>query len=187
MFRKKILIPLAANGWNLNGVHYALALAERIGARIYILQQHTATQPQNSRLSWFETALKELISGARQAGLEVSHHITGNGLAAEIVAMERLEGIDVLVLNADDEICRHLLRQIKPLVASQIIEVRGKNHISYLGKEENRDGHHHDFESVSGRRATAGARVGPQDQLASAQPGTASGRGPQGGDQGGSS
>ena len=53
-------------------------------------------------------------------------------LAAEIVALVRLEGIDVLILNADDEICQSLLLQIKPLVASQIIEVRGKNHISYL-------------------------------------------------------
>ena len=132
MFRKKILIPLAAAGWNLNGVHYALALAERIEARIYILQQRTAAQPQNPRPSWLEAALKELIGGARQAGLEVSHHITDNGLAAEIVALVRLEGIDVLILNADDEICQSLLLQIKPLVASQIIEVRGKNHISYL-------------------------------------------------------
>ena len=131
MFRKKILVPLAASGWNLNGVHHALALAERIGARVFILEQRAAPQPLNPRTTALEAALRELISGARQAGLEVSHHITDNGLAAGIVSMVRLEDIDVVVFGTDDETCRNLSLRIKPLVASQIIEVRGKKPHQY--------------------------------------------------------
>ena len=132
MSQKKILVPLVPPGWDLKGLHYALALAARLRARVYILQQRSSSMPENPRGPWLEQALTDLINSARQAGLEVSQHFTDNGLKAEIVALIQLEGIDVLVFGADDEVCERLSLQIKPLVPSQIIEVREKDHISYL-------------------------------------------------------
>ena len=48
-------------------------------------------------------------------------------LEEEIVSMAREEGIDLLVFDADDEIGRRLLAKVKPLVASQIIQVKEKS------------------------------------------------------------
>jgi len=68
--------------------------------------------------------------------LTVSHHITHRHLEEEIVGLVREEGIDVLVFGDDDMAGERLLLQIKPLIPSQIIQVKGKNHISYLKEED---------------------------------------------------
>ena len=135
MMQKKILVPVGSSGKDLNSVHYALALAERLRAQVYILQHDAVDASPNSIATWLDEALLDLINSARQAGLTVSHHIAHRELKEEIVGLVKDESIDVLVFGADNGVCEHLMLQIKDLVSSQIIQVREKDHISYLQEE----------------------------------------------------
>ena len=135
MLQKKILVPVGSSGKDLNSVHYALALAERLRAQVYILQHDAVDASPNSIATWLDEALLDLINSARQAGLTVSHHIAHRELKEEIVGLVKDESIDVLVFGADNGACEHLMLQIKDLVSSQIIHVREKDHISYLSEE----------------------------------------------------
>ena len=130
--QKKILVPLGSCGKDLKGVHYALSLAERLQARVYILQQDPDAGADDAFAVWRDDALADLINSARQAGLTVSHHIVHREFREEIVGLTKEEGIDLLVFGADDGACERLLVQVKPLVSSQIIQVKEKNHINYL-------------------------------------------------------
>jgi len=132
MMQKKILVPVGSSGKDLNSVHYAMALAERLRAQVYILQHDAVDASPNSIATWLDEALLDLINSARQAGLTVSHHIAHRELKEEIVGMVKDESIDVLVFGADNGVCEHLMLQIKDLVPSQIIQVREKDHINYL-------------------------------------------------------
>jgi nucleotide-binding universal stress UspA family protein len=127
MLQKKILVPLGASEKSLKSVHHALALAKRLGAQVYILQQAASTDSTDPLAVYLEEALLDLINSARQAGLTLSHYIANRDLKEEIVGMARDEGIDLLVFEADDEIGRRLLLQVKPRVTGQIIQVREKN------------------------------------------------------------
>ncbi len=138
MLPKKILVPLASAGKDLKSLHYALALAERIEAQVYILQQDNHVGPENPLTVYMGEALTDLINSARQAGLNVSHHIAHKALKEEIIGLARSEGIDLLVFGVEDEFNKRLLLQIKPMISSQIIQVKGKNHISYIGGEGSR-------------------------------------------------
>jgi hypothetical protein len=132
MSPKKILVPLLHSAKDLKSVHYALSLAERLYAHVYILQQDIALDSDNQHSIRMREALLDLINSARQAGLVVSHHITLGNLEGEIVGLVRDEGIDVVVFGDGDAAGERLVLQIKPLVTSQIIQVTGKDHISYL-------------------------------------------------------
>lgn len=132
MFQKKILVPLGRSGRDLKSVHYALSLAERLQSQIYILQQAPIASIDNQFSNWLEEALLDLINSARQAGLTVSHHITHRELKDEIVDLVIAEDIDLLVFSLDDALSERLLLQVKPLIPTQIIQVKEKNHISYL-------------------------------------------------------
>ena len=83
-----------------------------------------------------DEALMDLINSARQAGLVVSHHISRRLLEEELVGLVRKEGIDVLVFSDDDGDGNRLVSQIKPLIPSQIIQVKGKDRVSYLKQED---------------------------------------------------
>ncbi len=129
MLQKKILVPLGLSGKDLKSVHYALALAERIKAQVYILQQDNGVDPENPLTLYMGEALSDLINSARQAGLNVSHHIAHKELKEEIIGLVRTEGIDLLVFGDEDGVNKRLLLQVKPLVSSQIIQVKEKDHI----------------------------------------------------------
>ena len=126
MVQKKILVPLGMTGTDLKSVHYALALAERIEAQVFILQSDDGTGADSSLTLYLGEALVDLINSARQAGLNVSHHIAHKALKEEIVGLVKDEHIDLLVFGAEDKVDKRLLLQIKPLVSSQIIQVKGK-------------------------------------------------------------
>jgi nucleotide-binding universal stress UspA family protein len=130
MLKKKILVPLGMTGTDLNSVHYALALAERIKAQVYILQSDDATGADSSLTLYMGEALSDLINSARQAGLNVSHHIAHKALKEEIVGLVKDEHIDLLVFGVEEKLDKHLLHQVKPLVSSQIIQVKGKKRIN---------------------------------------------------------
>ena len=132
MLKKKILVPLAMAGTDLKSVHYALALAERIKAQVYILQSDdidSAAGTDQSLTLYMGEALSDLINSARQAGLTVSHHIAHKALKEEIVGLVNDEHIDLLVFGEEESLNKRLLLQVKPLVSSQIIQVRGKKHL----------------------------------------------------------
>ncbi len=133
--KKKILVPLMPSVKGLKGVHYAMALAERLCAHVFILQLIAGPAPDAISI-WMDEALLELINSARQAGLGVSHHVTRRLFEEEIVELVRNEGIDVLVFGDDDGAGERLLSQIKPLIPSQIIQVKEKDHINHLKQEE---------------------------------------------------
>lgn len=133
MFRKKILVPLGLIGRDLKSVHYALSLAERVQSHVYILRQVPLSTAKTQFSDWLDEALSDLVNSARQAGLTVSHHITHREISEEIIDLVREEGIDLLIFGTDDEfISDRLLHQIKPFIPTQIIQVKEKNHISYL-------------------------------------------------------
>ena len=132
MSQKKILVPFGPSAKDLKSVHYALALAERLKAQVYILQNAPAPGLGNSRSVWAKEALLDLINSARLAGLTVSHLIANGGLEEEIIGLVKEEGIDVIVCGADDGICERCFLQIKPLFTGQIIQVKEKNHVNYL-------------------------------------------------------
>ena len=132
MLQKKILVPVGSSGKDLSSVHYALALAERLRAQVYILRHDAVDASPNSIATWLDEALLDLINSARQAGLTVSHHIAHRELKEEIVGLVKEQSIDVLVFGGDNGACELLMLQIKDLVPSQIIQVREKDHISYL-------------------------------------------------------
>ena len=132
MFQRKILVPLGLVGKDLKSVHYALSLAERLKSQVYILQQASRSSFENQFAAWFGETLLDLINSARQSGLSVSHHITHRELKEEIVDLVMEEGIDLLIFGTDDGLSEHLLLQVKPLIPTQIIQVKEKNHINYL-------------------------------------------------------
>jgi hypothetical protein len=135
MQQKKILVPIRACGGDLKSVHYALALAERVQAQIYILQESAALCSENPLSTWVGEALCDLINSARLAGLLVSHYIAHKELKEEIIGLVKDEGIDLLVFSKDDDMSDRLLMQIKALVPSQIIRVSEKNCVDYIKGE----------------------------------------------------
>ncbi|MDQ1334494.1 MAG: Universal stress protein [Thermodesulfobacteriota bacterium] len=150
MLQKKILVPLRASEKSLKSVHHALALGKRLGAHVYILQQAASTEPADPFGSTLEETMRDLINSAREAGLTLSHHVATRDFKEEIVDMAREEGIDLLVFEADDEIGRRLLGQVKPLVASQIIQVKEKSDGDGLIGEAPQEGYGIEIGHVSG-------------------------------------
>lgn len=132
MVRQKILVPVWSSDTDLNCVYYALALASRIRAQVYILRHDAEGLSAGSTATWFEKALLDLINSARQAGLTVSDLITHRELIKEVVDLVRAESMDVLVFGAGNGACKRLIHQIKDTFAGQIIQVKEKDHISYL-------------------------------------------------------
>ncbi|MEJ2025090.1 MAG: universal stress protein [Deltaproteobacteria bacterium] len=148
--QKRILVPVGASEKSLRSVHHALALAKRLDAQVYILQQavRKSAAPFGSTL---EDALIDLINSARQDGLTLSHYIATRDLKEEIISVAKEEGVDLLVMEADDEMGRRLVRQIEPLVAGQIIQVRGKDGGDHGYDEPPRDGGGLDMAQVEPR------------------------------------
>ena len=128
---KRILVPLGWAAKDLKSVHYALALAERLDAQVYVLQQASVKGYENQRSLWLDDALSELINTARQAGLNIEHYIASSEMKGEIIGMISAEDIDVLVFGEEDGICESLPLQLKPLFHKQIIHVKEKNHVNY--------------------------------------------------------
>ena len=128
----RILVPLAGNIRTLKSVHYALSLAGRLKAHVFILQQETAgkepTSPSNAVMnSSIDDTLNELISIARQAGLAVTHYRIWNKINEEIVAWVTANKVDVLVFDDETALTERVLMDIKQLGVGQIIHVTDKH------------------------------------------------------------
>lgn len=161
MYQRKILVPIGPTANNLKSVYYALALAERLGAQIYILQQAPALKTENQQTIWFHETLQDLINNARRNEISLSHYMVNTNFEDEIVDLVKSEHIDVLVFNADQAVSEEVLLKVKPLVQSQIIQVREKDDIQFIKKEGDRPyGSRHDLQSVSGRPGSTGTDPG---------------------------
>jgi len=160
MHRKKILIPIGAKANNLKSVHYALALADRLDAQIYILQQTPTVISENQQTLWFSETLQDLINNARQNNIVLSHYMVATNFKDEIVDLVKTEHIEVLVFSADADVSEKLLLQVKPLVPSQIIQVREKDDIQCIKEGENAYDTCHDIQFVPGRAGGTGPGLG---------------------------
>jgi hypothetical protein len=124
MHRKKILVPLGQHARNLKSVHYALSLAGRIQAQIIIIRQRKSGEETNGNVNLLDKSLEELIDNARQHGVALSLYRIDENLIDEVITLANTEHIGLLVFNSDDELSEPTMAQIKPLISSQIIQVR---------------------------------------------------------------
>ena len=136
MSEKRILVPLEASEMSLKSLHYAMALAERMQAHVYVLRQHIGKKRPASRASWLDASLSNLIDSARRAGLNISHHVGTGEWKEDIVGLVAAEGIDLVVFGGEDNAWQRLLIQLKPLIPPDIIHVKPKHHNSYSEEED---------------------------------------------------
>ncbi len=122
---KNILVPLGPHNMGFRAVHHALALAKRIPARVFILQWGPSEGGEDQRASE-EDVLGDLITAARQAGLNISHHKARGPFERELLAFVHEEGIHVLVLEEGEEQWHRLLQQTRAALPTQVILVKQK-------------------------------------------------------------
>ena len=132
MHQQRILVLVGVSAKDLKGVHYTLALAERITTKVFIVQQSKGDGELEPHSVWLEEALHDLISSARLAGLDVTHLVTTGDTAGKIISLVKSEGITLLVLGVDDGDYENFILQMKPHLPCQIVQVKEKDHISYL-------------------------------------------------------
>lgn len=135
MVPKRILVPLAANTAHLKGLHYALSLADRIEAHVYVLQQDAGTGIGQPRSLWLQEALLDLINTARQAGVPISHYVSRGEMKDELIHLIQDQGIDLLVFAGEEVDSEEIIHHLKPLIQPQIIQVKEKDTINYLQED----------------------------------------------------
>ena len=126
MTRKKILVPLDLENKDLKALYHALALAERIQAKVFILLSRQLGNPHQID-SWVEEVLMDVIHGACEEGLQVSYHIAEDGFEDEVISLVESEHIDLIVVSAEKGSIKDILQRIIPQMSAQIIQVRGKD------------------------------------------------------------
>jgi hypothetical protein len=127
----RVLVPLGPENKDLKALYHALALAERIRAKIFILLFKHCGERQKTH-AWVEEAVLDVVNSACQEGLSVSYHIAEDAFEEEIIALVESEHIDLIVFSADGGPMEEALRRIMPRVSSRIIRVQEKNHVNYL-------------------------------------------------------
>jgi nucleotide-binding universal stress UspA family protein len=138
MTQKKILVPFGPDGGDLKSVHHALALAERLQAKVVILQWGSVSGGGTTQSSWVAEALAEVIAGARLAGLSLSHLTVAGPPADEIADVIADEGVDLVVLSADQDRLESALLHRQPRLAGTIIRVKEKEAMDLSVKEGGR-------------------------------------------------
>ena len=131
MTQKKILVPIDPGKKNFKALYHALALAERIQAKVFILLARQLGNPHQLD-SWVEEVLMDIIHGACEEGLQVSYHIAEDGFEEEIISLVESEHIDLIVVSADKGHMNGILQRIIPQMSTQIIQVRGKDNTTDL-------------------------------------------------------
>ncbi len=126
MTPKKILVPCGPGNGDLKSVHHALALAERLQAHVLIVQWREPQDDRDPQSDWLDESLTDVIANARLAGLNLSHlRVTGSP-HDEIVNVVEEEGVDLLVLSADQWQLESALIQRHPRLLGSIIRVKEK-------------------------------------------------------------
>ena len=125
MTQKNILVPIDPENKDLKALYHALALAERIQAKVFILLSRQIGNPHPTD-SWVEEVLMDVIHGACEEGLQVSYHIAEDSLEDEVNNLVESEHIDLIVVSAEKGPVKEILQRIIPQMSTQIIQVRGK-------------------------------------------------------------
>jgi nucleotide-binding universal stress UspA family protein len=124
---KNILVPLNISSNDLNGVYHALALAERMHAKVIILTIDLNEKNADSEVEgWVQEALRDLVQSASQQKLPVSCHIAQDGFEKEITGLVVEENIDLLVFGAGDKLMADALQELRPKISAQLIKVKEK-------------------------------------------------------------
>ena len=131
MTQKKILVPIDPESKNLKALYHALALAERIQAKVFILLARPSGN-SNQMDGWVEDVLMDVIHGACEEGLQVSYHIAENGFEDEVIGLVESEHIDLIVVSAEKGPIKDILQRIIPRMSAQIIQVKGKDNTADL-------------------------------------------------------
>ena len=129
--RKKILVPIDPESKNLKALYHALALAERIQAKVFILLSRPPGNP-NQIDGWVEEVLMDVVHGACEEGLQVSYHIAADGFEDEVISLVESEHIDLIVVSAEKGPIKDILQRIIPRMSAQIIQVKGKDNTADL-------------------------------------------------------
>jgi nucleotide-binding universal stress UspA family protein len=125
--QRNILVPFNISCNDLNGVYHALALAERMQAKVFILTIDLNERHADSHIeSWTQEALRDLVQSASQQGLPVTCHIAQNGFEREIIGLIAEEHIDLLVFGAGDKLMATAMHGLKPKIGAQLIKVQEK-------------------------------------------------------------
>ena len=131
MTRKKILVPIDLENKDLKALYHALALAERIQAKVFILLSRQLGNPHQID-SWVEEVLMDVIHGACEEGLQVSYHIAEDGFEDEVISMVESEHIDLIVVSAEKGPVKDILQRIMPQMSTQIIQVKGNDNMPFF-------------------------------------------------------
>ena len=125
--QRNILVPFNISCNDLNGVYHALALAERMQAKVIILAIDLNEKRADSHIeSWAQEALHDLVQSACQLGLPVSSHIAQDGFENEINRLIAEENIDLLVFGAGDRLIADAMQGLRQKIGAQIIKVKEK-------------------------------------------------------------
>jgi hypothetical protein len=108
-------------------VYHALALAERMRAKVIILAIDLNEKRADSHIEgWVQEALRDLVQSACQQRLPVSYHIAQDGFEKEITGLIAEENIDLLVFGAGDKLMADAMQGLRPKIGAQLISVREK-------------------------------------------------------------
>ncbi|MEJ2168340.1 MAG: universal stress protein [Desulfobacterales bacterium] len=125
MTQKNILVPIDPESKDLKALYHALALAERIQAKVFILLTRQLGDHHQID-SWVEEVLMDVIHGACEEGLQVSYHIAEDEFEEEVLSLVDSEHIDLIVVSAENGPVKDILQRLIPQTSTQIIQVRGK-------------------------------------------------------------
>jgi 2-hydroxy-3-keto-5-methylthiopentenyl-1-phosphate phosphatase len=131
VIRKRILVPIDPENKDLKALYHALSLAERIGAKVFILLSRQLGNTHQID-SWVENILMDVIHGACEEGLQVSYHIAEDGFEEEVISMVESEHIDLIVVSAEKGPIKNILQRIIPQMSTQIVQVKGNDNMQFF-------------------------------------------------------
>ena len=130
--KNRILVPLGANLKDLDVVHHALALAERIDARLYFLKYSPPEEQRDKSSLWLEEAMLDLVVVGHEEGLDLNYLIVRGSFEEEVLAAIREKKINIVVIGTEDDHLEKALLRLRSEVPGQIIQVKHKDNVTYL-------------------------------------------------------
>ena len=131
---KKILVLLDPQSKELSALHHALALAERIRARVIVLRIEPP-KGKTALTGWMDKALFEILTRARESGLAVSCNTFSRGSGEDVLGFVREQGIDLLVMGEQERHWEKDVLRMNARMPAQIIRVKEKSELgAHAGK-----------------------------------------------------
>lgn len=131
MSSRNILIPMGSDSKDLKALHHALAFAERIQSRIFVLSFEKAAEEQNEKNPVIEACL-DVIHSACEQGLQISFHIAPDDAEEKLLKLLEREHIDLIILSDAENQVEKMVRNIMTMISCQVIQVKEKNDINFI-------------------------------------------------------